>query len=63
MTTDMFWGVEWVEDVHKLVVYGTLGLIALHVGGVIFASFEHRENLVRSMVTGRKRAPHTSDAA
>jgi cytochrome b len=63
MTTDRFWGVEWVEDAHELVVYGTLGLIALHVGGVIFASFEHRENLVRSMVTGRKRAPHASDAA
>lgn len=63
ITTDAFWGVEWVEDAHELVVYGTLGLIALHVGGVIFASFEHRENLVRSMLTGRKRALDPSDAA
>ena len=63
MTTDTYWGVEWVEDVHELIVYGTLGLIALHVGGVIFASFEHRENLVKSMVTGRKRAPDPSDVA
>lgn len=61
MTTDKFWGVEWVEDAHKLVVYGTLGLIALHVGGVILASFEHRENLVRAMLTGRKRALVPSD--
>lgn len=63
MTTDAFWGVEWVEDAHELVAYGTLGLIALHVGGVIFASFEHSENLVKSMLTGRKRALDPSDAS
>ncbi|MFZ2103289.1 MAG: cytochrome b/b6 domain-containing protein [Oricola sp.] len=56
MTTDAFWGVEWVEDAHEMLVYGTLGLIALHVGGVILASVGHGENLVRAMITGRKRA-------
>lgn len=56
MTTDAYWGVEWVEDSHKALVYTTLGLIALHVAGVVLASVEHRENLVRSMVTGRKKA-------
>ncbi|MDO8353018.1 MAG: cytochrome b/b6 domain-containing protein, partial [Aestuariivirga sp.] len=61
MTTDTFWGVEWVEDAHELVVYGTLGLIALHVGGVILVGVEHRENLVMSMFTGRKRAPAPPD--
>jgi cytochrome b len=55
MTTDAFWGVKWVEALHVGAVYLTLGLIALHVGGVILASFEHRENLVRSMLTGMKR--------
>jgi len=57
MTTDAFWGIEWVENVHETAVYLTIGLIVLHVLGVIVASFEHRENLVRSMITGRKRAP------
>jgi cytochrome b len=56
MTTDAFWGAQWVEDLNKGVVYATLGLIALHVGGVVFASIEHGENLLKAMITGRKRA-------
>jgi len=56
MTTDAFWGAEWVEDLHEGLVYVTLGLIALHVAGVVLASIEHGENLVKAMITGRKRA-------
>lgn len=55
MTTNAFWGVEWVEEAHKTLVWFTIGLIVMHVAGVIFASIEHKENLVRSMFTGRKR--------
>jgi cytochrome b len=56
MTTDAFWGAEWVEDLHEGLVYVTLGLIALHVAGVLVASYEHGENLIKAMITGRKRA-------
>jgi len=56
MTTDAFWGVEWVEDAHEMAVNVAIGLVVLHVLGVVLASIEHRENLVRSMITGRKRA-------
>jgi cytochrome b len=55
MTTDQFWGIEWVEEAHSLLVWGTLALIGLHVAGVLLASFEHKENLIRSMFTGKKR--------
>lgn len=56
-TMDAFWGQKWVEELHEGAVFATLGLIGLHLVGVLIASIEHGENLVRAMFTGRKRAP------
>lgn len=55
MTTDTFWGADWVEEVHEAMANGTLLLVALHVAGVVFSSLRHHENLVWAMITGRKR--------
>jgi len=55
MTTDAFWGAKWLEHVHEVLANLTVALIVLHVFGVLLASFEHRENLVKAMITGRKR--------
>ena len=60
-TTDAYWGVEWVEEVHEVLAEGLLVLIALHVAGVIFSSRRHRENLVASMLHGRKRPAASGD--
>lgn len=56
MGMDAFWGEAWVEDLHVAASWVAIALIVLHIGGVLLASIEHRENLVRAMLTGRKRA-------
>jgi cytochrome b len=56
MTTDRYWGFDWVRNWHITSVDVTLLLIAGHLVGVVLASVEHKENLVKSMFTGKKRA-------
>jgi cytochrome b len=45
-----------MKDMHDLLTDAMLVCIALHVAGVVFTSWRHRENLVAAMITGRKRA-------
>jgi len=50
-------GGDLVEKGHDVLADLLLAVIGIHLAGVVVGSLAHRENLVRAMVTGRKRGP------
>ncbi len=49
------------RHLHKFLPPVALGLVLLHLLGVLVGSFQHKENLARAMLTGRKRSPSGPD--
>jgi cytochrome b len=48
---------DWVAEVHEGAADLLFAVVAIHVGGVAISSWQHRENLTRAMVTGKKAVP------
>jgi cytochrome b len=49
-------GGDWTEELHEGAANAMLAVVFVHIGGVFISSLLHRENLIRSMITGRKAA-------
>ena len=47
-------GGEWLAELHEGAASAMLGLVLIHIGGVILSSLIHRENLVEAMLSGYK---------
>jgi cytochrome b len=56
--TVTFFGVWWIEDTHAYSSDAVIVLVVLHVLGVVLMGILQRENLIRAMITGRKRIRH-----
>lgn len=60
-TTDWLWGYGWLAKLHEGLSWLLVALVGMHLLGVVFTSWRHRENLVAAMLTGRKRPAATGD--
>jgi cytochrome b len=57
MTTDAFWGVEWVEEAHEVLVTWAEISVVIHIAAVVLESLRTRVSLPKAMVTGYKEMP------
>ena len=61
-TSDTYWRWRTLADVHTALATVILFLVGAHVVGVLLGCWRHRENLVKAMITGRKRPLAADDA-
>ena len=54
-TTDLFWGEEWLEELHAGLATTLIALAGIHAAAAIVIGRLERVNLVGAMITGIKR--------
>lgn len=47
-------GGEWLEELHEGAAEAMMALVVVHIAAVVAASWLHRENLIGTMISGRK---------
>jgi Ca2+/H+ antiporter len=49
-------GYESLEELHEILAYVMVGVVVMHILGVLIHSIRHRENIIASMIHGKKEA-------
>ena len=55
LTWDMFWGEDWVEQVHEISAELTMILVVIHIAAIIVMGRITNIPLIRTMVTGKRK--------
>lgn len=58
---DLFWGEDWVEELHGGIASVLMALVCLHILAAIAESYRLGENLPLSMISGNRKIPQATD--
>ncbi len=51
---DMFWGVEWVEEMHEVLANIAMIAVVIHITAVVVMERKLGISLIRTMITGKR---------
>ena len=53
-TTDVFWGEEWLQELHEMLASTLIAFAGIHAAAAVVMSHLERTNLIAAMITGVK---------